>query len=155
MFRYSAQSTALGVNDKAGGGTIATGNAPYFSIDGGTTIFQGIEGAAYMSTGRNFGDGRQASHWKDNTPGNPALGLLDPTVSFGTQTVITGLDLAAFDAVGWRLNYDVMTSLDRKFSTRSIPFLSTVPEPSSWAMLIAGFGLTGAAMRRRRTAATA
>ena len=28
-----------------------------------------------------------------------------------------------------------------------------VPEPASWAMLIAGFGLTGAAMRRRRTAA--
>lgn len=27
----------------------------------------------------------------------------------------------------------------------------TVPEPASWAMLIAGFGLTGAAMRRRRT----
>jgi hypothetical protein len=26
-----------------------------------------------------------------------------------------------------------------------------VPEPASWAMLIAGFGLTGAAMRRRRT----
>lgn len=28
-----------------------------------------------------------------------------------------------------------------------------VPEPASWAMLIAGFGLTGAAMRRRRTLA--
>ena len=27
---------------------------------------------------------------------------------------------------------------------------STVPEPAAWAMLIAGFGLTGAAMRRRR-----
>lgn len=27
-----------------------------------------------------------------------------------------------------------------------------VPEPASWAMLIAGFGLTGAAMRRRRPA---
>ena len=27
---------------------------------------------------------------------------------------------------------------------------SFVPEPSQWAMLIAGFGLTGAAMRRRR-----
>jgi hypothetical protein len=25
-----------------------------------------------------------------------------------------------------------------------------IPEPGSWAMLIAGFGLTGAAMRRRR-----
>jgi hypothetical protein len=30
-----------------------------------------------------------------------------------------------------------------------------VPEPASWAMLIAGFGLTGAAMRRRRESATA
>ena len=27
---------------------------------------------------------------------------------------------------------------------------AVVPEPASWAMLIAGFGLTGAAMRRRR-----
>jgi hypothetical protein len=26
-----------------------------------------------------------------------------------------------------------------------------VPEPASWAMLIAGFGLTGAAARRRRS----
>jgi len=30
-----------------------------------------------------------------------------------------------------------------------------VPEPASWAMLIAGFGLTGAAMRRRRVTAVA
>jgi len=33
--------------------------------------------------------------------------------------------------------------------------VAAVPEPASWAMMIAGFGLTGAAMRRRRTAATA
>jgi hypothetical protein len=30
-----------------------------------------------------------------------------------------------------------------------------IPEPASWAMLIAGFGLTGAAMRRRRAAVAA
>ena len=30
-----------------------------------------------------------------------------------------------------------------------------VPEPSSWALMIAGFGLTGAAMRRRRSATVA
>jgi len=29
----------------------------------------------------------------------------------------------------------------------------TVPEPASWALLIIGFGLTGAAMRRRNSAA--
>jgi hypothetical protein len=27
-----------------------------------------------------------------------------------------------------------------------------VPEPASWAMMIGGFGMVGAAMRRRRTA---
>lgn len=30
-----------------------------------------------------------------------------------------------------------------------------VPEPANWALMIAGFGLTGAAMRRRRTTAIA
>jgi hypothetical protein len=30
--------------------------------------------------------------------------------------------------------------------------ISAVPEPASWAMLIIGFGLTGAALRRRRAA---
>jgi hypothetical protein len=31
---------------------------------------------------------------------------------------------------------------------------SAIPEPANWAMMIAGFGLVGAAMRRRRTIAT-
>lgn len=33
--------------------------------------------------------------------------------------------------------------------------IGNVPEPASWTMLIAGFGLTGAAMRRRRAAVAA
>jgi hypothetical protein len=31
-------------------------------------------------------------------------------------------------------------------------FLAAVPEPSSWALMIAGFGLAGAGLRRRRLA---
>jgi hypothetical protein len=34
----------------------------------------------------------------------------------------------------------------------ALPSVGGVPEPASWAMLIAGFGLTGAAMRRRAAA---
>jgi len=42
------------------------------------------------------------------------------------------------------------------FGSLSVDSTGAVPEPASWAMLIAGFGLTGAAMRRRsRTAAIA
>jgi hypothetical protein len=37
-----------------------------------------------------------------------------------------------------------------QFSTEPVAGVGGVPEPASWAMLIAGFGLTGAAMRRRR-----
>ena len=37
------------------------------------------------------------------------------------------------------------------FTSASGTFLSgNVPEPASWAMLLAGFGLTGAALRGRR-----
>jgi hypothetical protein len=39
-------------------------------------------------------------------------------------------------------------SFETNPAATSLP--SLVPEPASWAMLIAGFGLTGAAMRRRR-----
>lgn len=35
------------------------------------------------------------------------------------------------------------------------PGVSGVPEPATWAMMISGFGLAGAAVRRRRTALTA
>lgn len=32
----------------------------------------------------------------------------------------------------------------------NLDFLNSVPEPASWMMMIAGFGLVGAAVRRRR-----
>lgn len=34
-------------------------------------------------------------------------------------------------------------------TSQSQMFIAAVPEPASWAMMIAGFGLTGAALRRR------
>jgi hypothetical protein len=41
------------------------------------------------------------------------------------------------------------TNVDAKFKLLSEPN-SAVPEPATWAMMIGGFGLIGAAMRRRR-----
>jgi hypothetical protein len=111
----------------------SVGGNPCFSIDAGASC------VARLSTGRFNGDGNQAGHWKDDVLTANYIGLMDPTATGPGSTRprmrLTGADLLAFDVIG----YDILG----------------VPEPGSWAMLIAGFGLTGAAMRRRRAMAPA
>jgi hypothetical protein len=48
------------------------------------------------------------------------------------------------------LGYDLSGFLGIVIDNVSIAEAGVVPEPASWAMLLAGFGLTGAMMRRRR-----
>ncbi len=38
-----------------------------------------------------------------------------------------------------------------KFSQLTVSYMDPLPEPESWAMMLAGFGFVGAAMRRSRT----
>lgn len=57
--------------------------------------------------------------------------------------------------VGHGINTFDLFYADRHKSAASLQLsglVSAVPEPQSWAMLIAGFGLVGATLRRRRTA---
>lgn len=67
--------------------------AKYFSIDAGNTLI------AQFATGQIHGDGRQASHWKDNL----GIGIMDPTVSSGEFLSISALDTEAMDVIGWDL----------------------------------------------------
>ncbi len=147
LFRYSEFSDQLGVLDWGVGGE--DGEAPYFSIDGGAT---NLFGDAFFSTGSFLGDGRQASHWRDVAGGEVQRGIMDPTISRGTNSIITGLDLAAFDAMGWNLNFDVLANPDTTFTTENI---AAVPEPATWGMMILGFGMVGGALRRRHKTVTA
>ncbi len=66
-----------------------------------------------------------------------------------------------FDTIGGRLtlriaqafNYDVAGGSvygDDRLGTVTLGAAGAVPEPATWAMMIGGFGLAGAAMRRRR-----
>lgn len=60
------------------------------------------------------------------------------------------LELAGFNGLQTAASYTFNSNLLSDTSIYQINFsAAAVPEPSTWAMLIAGFGLTGAAMRRR------
>lgn len=89
LFRYSTESTAEGMIDWT-----ADTRAKYFSIDGGATKL------ANFATGVTYGDGKQASHWKDNQ----SLGIMDPTAYGGEILKITAFDRQAFDVIGFTLN---------------------------------------------------
>lgn len=102
----------------------ASSAAKDFAIDGQCTAL--ISNA--WSLGSNFGDGRQASHWKDNL----GIGIMDPTSApAGSANVVTANDIRAFDVIGWTMN------------------INGVPEPGG--VLLFGTALLAAgAVRRRR-----
>ena len=90
LFRYSEASLQAGP-----GYTDYTADtrSKYFSVNGGSSL------TGAFATGPTFGDGRQASHWKDSL----GLGIMDPTADFGERLDISFLDLKAFDVMGYTL----------------------------------------------------
>lgn len=138
--------------------SMAWGGEPYLSIDGGDTQ---LFGRSWMSTGA---DGRQTSHWKDGARIHdgvnctvllePQIGIMDPTGGICQQGIVTAADLAVLDAIGWTMAWDILSTPDYTFNSAQIRELAFptpgVPEPATWALLIAGFGFVGVAARRRR-----
>ena len=64
----------------------------------------------------------------------------------GRNGIVTGLDLAALDAIGWNTAQDVGTYA--KSTAQIAHDLTFVPEPATWAMMIVGFGIVSAQPRR-------
>lgn len=94
--------------------------AKYFSID------RGLTGAInQFATGEAYGDGDQASHWKDNL----GLGIMDPTVDYGELMLLSSLDIKAYDVIGYNVK--------------------AVPEPASMIALALG-GIAVLTRRRRK-----
>lgn len=118
LCRYSANSLSEDGQPATGAVLdLAYGDTPYVSIDAGVTNL------GRFATGSNNGDGRQASHWKDNL----GLGIMDPTASSGEFLAITALDIQALDVIGYN-----------------------IPEPGTLALL--GLGAL-AVLRNKRTGA--
>lgn len=61
----------------------------------------------------------------------------------------------AFNSVTWR-GFDTVNGVAETFNLDNAQFgAGAVPEPASWALMIVGFGLVGASMRRRNAAVAA
>jgi len=87
--------------------TLATfSNAWRLQSSGGAQVFFAGGAELALSTGRpdiTGGDGRQASHWKDDALSGQYLGIMDPTIPSGQRWTLTNNDLAAFDSIGYQL----------------------------------------------------
>ncbi|NMF58989.1 NF038122 family metalloprotease [Pseudanabaena yagii] len=88
LFRYSNKS-------RVGSKTnidLSVGGNQYFGLGtNGTTFVGSFDNGVDKTRG---GNGFQASHWQSG-------GIMDAEVQRGQTTAITGLDLIAFDAIGW------------------------------------------------------
>lgn len=143
-FNGSQVLTGLGSVGFPSGGAIGEGSfAALFSSGQSQFGFQlvgGGGGTAFIDFFR--GDG---SVIQSVSVGGLADAFYGFTRDGGVQD-IRGISIWNNDGAG--IGFDNL-----KFDVRSVG--GVVPEPQSWALLIAGFGLVGATMRRRRQAAAA
>lgn len=134
------------VNADAGGATLFQNFPSHFitvtATGGGSFTLNSFDLADAYNAG---GGGSVAFSWTDGS---------------GTSTSFLALD----NAIGlqtFTFNYTGVTSFSLQqeapyFQVDNIVFneaTNAVPEPATWALMIAGFGLVGAAMRRRALAA--
>lgn len=102
--------------------------APRNLVPGAEAVFDDLNLELAFSTGVYLGDGRQASHWKDNGLTGLLIGSLDPTIAPQQVFTPSAADLRAFDLIGWDI--------------------ASVPEPAAVALILLG-GFLPLARRRR------
>lgn len=105
--------------------------SPRDMTPGGNDVFYHGDGSIPMSTGVYAGDGRQASHWKDDL----ALGIMDPTAEMGELLKISPYDLIAFDLIGWDIDWQLIEA-----------GWNELPEPASITL----FALAATALLKRQ-----
>lgn len=81
--------------------------------------------------------------------GNNPIATSGALGSTGTWTGFTGLFTATSTSSVLSIYTDINAASGNDYGLDAIA-VNAVPEPAAWGMMIAGFGLAGAAMRRRR-----
>jgi hypothetical protein len=73
------------------------------------------------------------------------------TLAAGHYTITAGVENVGDDLANFSSDFDGQLLLDNVSLSDTGGAIGGVPEPASWALMIAGFGLVGGALRRRRS----
>jgi len=111
LFRFPSS----GPNDPADAAQFTTADrtlvpgqdASFDSVADEWRFSTGTTNPAYPGT-----DGRQASHWKDNTLTGTLIGTMDPTLTAGTSFHLTRADLRSLDLIGWDIELGIPGDYD-------------------------------------------
>jgi hypothetical protein len=132
------------------------GGIVFTAADSPLFTFEGLDYFAYDSRGVGS-QTLTVNGWRDGSViGTDLFDLANTNVVDWTLFGATNLYGLRLDSLSIQLNagadagFTYWQSID---NVRLSP--SAVPEPATWAMMIMGFGLAGAMLRRRRTAALA
>jgi hypothetical protein len=83
--------------------------------------------------------------------GNPNQGAFFGDVSSEPFAFVNFVNRSGFfDQITLRQNSPINANAGYQSDNHTFANIDVIPEPSSWALLIAGFGLVGASMRRRQ-----
>jgi hypothetical protein len=131
----------------------------HYDRGGGVTSVGGVSGSFQIQLGGNELFQVLADNATDLLATDPANGVKYQTAG-GLATSLRGVEL--FDTYGWSqagnlvtVNYALGTDGLALDEVRFATLASPTPEASTWALLIGGLGMTGVALRRRRTLAVA
>lgn len=129
LFRYKGSGAlSYGYNDAA-----------YFSINRGVTDLKAFN---------NSTSGGDRSDWQTLST---ALDVSNAFISTGKRYNLTAVDLTSLDVLGWGGSNLGDTGASTPAATAfSLVNPGSAPEPAQWLLMIAGFGMTGATLRRRR-----
>lgn len=155
-----AKSASFTTGNLVSGGDWTNTCVGFYSVDvdlaAKTLTLTGLEVGNYESAFLDISGivGTTISSFTAVGPNN----LFDPTAYGGTSAAVPTPTLS-FTANSLRIEWTAFggTAPNDQFAFGATPnnvavfSFGVVPEPASWALLIAGFGLTGAAMRRKRT----
>jgi hypothetical protein len=136
---------ALGFISRVGGSTTSMSVWDIFRFRPGTTLATFTTATRIMTTGGDHrfydgqpelacstggpsgsgGDGRQASHWKDDSLTGVTIGIMDPTIASGQRKVMTSNDLRMLETLGYTISGTLPTPCSFTLSPTSASFGTT------------------------------